>query len=133
MVINFKKLPVPESYGAPIFDIYIVYENNRSKVMEKFRTLSDDKKDFIKDLICRMATVSNFRSPSIKYNLRKYNYGEIKPLPHRFFFFQQCGNNYIFFEYILKKKDSFNDNIYKKINEKKIRYEKEFEKFIQGC
>lgn len=130
MSIDFKKLPIPKEYGIPIFDIYYVIENNRTKVMDKFKSLPPDLKDLIKDLICRMATVNNFKSPKITYNLQSYNYGEIRPMPHRFFFFQKCGKNYIFFEYILKKKDSLDDNIYKKINEKKVRYEEEFKKYI---
>ncbi len=72
--------------------------------MERFNSLPNDLKDLVKDLISRMATVPNFKSPKIKYNLKGYNYGEIRPMPHRFFF-QKCGNNYIFFEYMspLKK------------------------------
>ncbi len=80
-----------------------------------------------------MAQNENYRSDSIKYNLKKYNYGEIRPMPHRFFFFQKCGNNYIFFDYIEKKTYQLSDRIYKEINIRKIRYEQEFERqFLQG-
>jgi hypothetical protein len=78
------------------------------------------------------ATVKNFRSPKIKYNLKGYNYGEIRPMPHRFFFFQKCGNNIIFFDYLLKKRDSFADSVYNELNKKKEKYATAFERFIQG-
>lgn len=130
--ITFKKLPIPSFYGKVINDIYFVIENNRSEVMEKFHDIDSDKKDLIKDLICRMATNNNFKSPKIRYILRGYSYGEIRPMPHRFFFFQKCGNNLVFFSYILKKKDSFKDEVYKRLEEDKKKYEEEFQRFIKG-
>jgi hypothetical protein len=126
--IEFLKLKLSADYGTPIYNIYYVFENGRTKVMEKFNSLPTDVKDLVKDLISKMATIQNFKSPKIKYNLKGYNYGEIRPMPHRFFFFQKCGNNYIFFDYILKKEDSLHDNVYKQINELKERYEKEFKR-----
>jgi len=77
-----------------------------------------------------MATVENYKSDIIKYRLTGYTYGEIRPMPHRFFFFQKCGKNLIFFSYALKKTNSFKDSFYKKLEKDKERYEKEFEKFI---
>lgn len=130
--IEFKKIPLPSIYKQQIYSIYYVVENNRSEVIEKFRDLGRDTQDDIKDLICKMATIKNFLSEKIRYKLQSYDYGEIKPRPHRFFFFQKCGHNIIFFAYVLKKRNSFNNNIYKEINKKKERYEKEFEKFIRA-
>lgn len=130
--VEFKKLKIHSSYGKVIKDIYYVVDNNRSKVMESFQYLSEDERDLIKDLISKMATVEKFNSSKINHNLKGYNYGEIKPMPHRFFFFQKCGNNIIFFGYELKKKRSLGDAVYRKINKEKERYEKEFKKFIQG-
>ncbi len=130
MLIEFKKLPIPKEYGVPIFDVYYVIENSRTKVMEKFNSLPKEVKDLTKDLICRMATVNKFRSPKVVYNLQNYNFGEIKPMPHRFFFFQKCGRNYIFFEYLLKKKDSLGDDFYKRLNDKKVLYEEEFKRYM---
>jgi hypothetical protein len=95
--IKFKKLKLPKGSGPIIFDIYYVEENGRSPVNDNFSRLPDDTKDLIKALIINMAVEKNFKSPKIKYNLKGYNYGEIRPMPHRFFFFQKCGNNYIFF------------------------------------
>ncbi len=129
MRIEFNRLPISEEYGQSLFDIYYVTEEGRSEMMELFISLPQNVKDLVKDLISRMATVKNFKSPKIKYNLKSYNFGEIRPLPHRFFFFQKCGSNYVFFDYILKKKDSVDDKIYKKIDEKKHLYEEEFEKY----
>jgi hypothetical protein len=130
--ITFKKLSIPSFYGEVIKDIYFVIENNRSVVMEKFNEIDSDQKDLIKDLICRMSTNQDFKSSKIKYNLRGYSYGEIRPMPHRFFFFQKCGNNLVFFSYILKKKDSLKDEIYKRLEEDKRRYEEEFQRYIKG-
>jgi len=101
--------------------------------MEMFQRLEPSVRDDIKDLICRMATVSNLKSPKIKYHLKGYDYGEIRPMPHRFFFFQQCGKNFIFFDYLLKKQASFEDRVYHHIQQKKERYATAFERSIQGC
>ena len=96
---------------------------------DKFNLLKNDVKERIRSLITNMAVYDNYKSDQIIYHLKNYNFGEIRPMPHRFFFFQKCGKNYIFFDYILKKVDSLPDKVYKEINKKKQRYEKEFEKF----
>jgi len=132
MGVEFQKVPIDNSYGKPIYTIYVVIENGRSRFTDGLAKLTEiDKKD-LRDLISRMATVENFKSKQIRHCLKKYSYGEIRPLPHRFFYFQKCGKNYVFFEYELKKKDSLHDNIYKRIEKTKVRYEKEFQKFISG-
>jgi len=99
--------------------------------MTKFSSLPDDTKDEVKDIISKMATVRNFKSPKLKLTLHGYAYGEIRPMPHRFFFFQKCGNNYIFFDYVNKKKDSFPDSLYRAIDRKREIYEQAFEEFIK--
>lgn len=129
--IYFQKIPIPPEYGQSIKNIYFVIENNRSIVFEALKSLDQKTQDQVIELIRKMATVPNFRSPKIKYNLKKYNYGEIRPMPHRFFFFQKCGNNIIFFDYKLKKSDSLGDKTYKNIESKKIRYEQGFKNFKQ--
>lgn len=131
IVVTFNKLKIKPVYGKIIFDIYYVVENNKSKVMQKFWALDIDTKEEIKTLISKMATIEKYKSFKIKYNINQYNYGEIRPMPHRFFFFQKCGNNYIFFHYLLKKENSLSDNIYKGINKLKVKYEEEFKKFIE--
>lgn len=132
MGIEFQKIPIDSSYGIPIYNIYVVIENGRSRFFDGIGKLTDTAKKDVRDLISRMATVENFKSKQIKHCLTKYSYGEIKPLPHRFFFFQKCGKNFVFFEYKLKKKDSLRDYTYKHIETNKVRYEKEFQKFISG-
>ena len=128
--ISFKKLPLS---SHAIFDIYIGFKNGKSKVNDIFFSLTEDQRDSIKDLITKMSEFEGYQSDRIKYSIKKYNYGEIRPMPHRFFFFRKCGKNYIFFDYIEKKKYSLPDNIYKRINERKTLYEKEFERqFLQG-
>ncbi len=130
--IKFNEITIKAIYGNPKYKVYFVVENNKSKVISTFNNLPNKMKVFIKDLITKMATVNEFVSPHIKYSIKHYNYGEIRPMPHRFFFFQKCGNNYIFFDYILKKVDSLPDSIYKSINKKKKVYEKEFQRYSEG-
>ena len=130
--IEFKELKVPSHYGQKINRIFYVVNNDRSEVMEEFHQLSQSKKYQIKDLICKMATRPVYHSKKIKYNLKNYNYGEICPQPHRFFFFRKCGNNIIFFACIVKKTWSLSDRIYRKINEEKEIYEEEFRKYFEG-
>lgn len=127
--IEFKQLKISEYYGTPEYNIYYVIENGKSKFLDNFQYLPEPVQKQIKSLISRMATNLDYRSPKIKH-LRRYGFSEIKPKPHRFFYFRKCGNNYIFFDYLLKKTDKVADKIYKKINERKLRYEAEFEKFI---
>ena len=129
--IEFRKVSIPSRYGISIKKVYYVIENGRSTVIENFRKLDKDTQEQIKALIGKMATNDQYRSPKIKYNLKGYNYGEIRPMPHRFFFFQQFGDHLIFFEYLLKKRDSFNDETYRIINQKKEKYEKAFKRYIQ--
>ena len=131
--IEFEQLPIPAKYGRVLYRIFYVVERGRSPVMEIFQSLDSSVRDDIKDLICRMATMHNLKSPKIKYHLKGYNYGEIRPMPHRFFFFQHCGKNIIFFEYLLKKQSSFDDRVYHDIQQKKERYATAFERYVQGC
>lgn len=128
--IKFFEIPIPTKYGTIINRIYHVVENEIPIAMDHFRGLDKDLRDKTKDLICKMATVRNYRSDSIIYHLQGYAYGELRPKPHRFFFFQKCGNNIIFFGYVLKKKNSFKNSFYNDLNKEKEKYEKEFEKFI---
>ena len=129
-VISFKQIAIPLERGEAIKNIYIVIENDRSIVFDALKSLDQKIRDQIIELIIRMATVSDFRSPKIKYNLKGYNFGEIRPMPHRFFFFQKRGNNIIFFDHTIKKKDSLGDKFYKALESKKVRYEQEFEKLV---
>ena len=129
--VKFFEIPIPSKYGATINRIYHVVENGKLVVMEPFKNLDGDHRDRTIDLIRKMATVDNYKSDNIKYRLQGYTYGEIRPKPHRFFFFQKCGKNLIFFSYVLKKTNSLSDSFYKKLNKDKEKYEKEFEKFIE--
>jgi hypothetical protein len=130
--IEFRKLkiaPVTQQF----FNIYYVIENNKSQVMDKFRDLTDDTKDEIKDLIIKMATIKDFKSKKIRWRMHsKYSYGELKPRGHRLFFFIKFKNNIIFFKYAQKQKDSLGNKFYNQIEREKLYYEQEFEKFIQG-
>ena len=129
--VIFRKLNIEKNYGKTINEIFYIVDGNKSAVMENFSSLDEDTKKNIKSLIVRMAQNDSFRSSYLKWNIHKYNFGEIRLMPHRFFFFQKCGNNIIFFDYIYKDRDSLDDKIYKQINKRKKHYEKEFERFIK--
>lgn len=62
--------------------VFYVIDNGRSSVMENFSRLEKNIQEEIKALIIRMATVEQYKSPKIKYNLKGDNYGEIRPMPH---------------------------------------------------
>lgn len=128
--VHFVELKIHSSYGKVINRIYHVVENGHPVALGPFRDINQDLKDKVIDLISKMATVENYKAPSITNHLKEYNYGEICPKPHRFFFFHKHGNALIFFGYALKKKDSFPNSFYRDLNKDKERYEREFEKFI---
>ncbi|HHE38882.1 MAG TPA: hypothetical protein ENL20_09970, partial [Candidatus Cloacimonetes bacterium] len=107
--VIFRKLNIEKNYGKTINEIFYIVDGNKSAVMENFSSLNEDTKKNIKSLIVRMAQNDSFRSSYLKWNIHKYNFGEIRPMPHRFFFFQKCGNNIIFFDYIYKDRDSLDD------------------------
>lgn len=65
----------------------------------------------------------------VQYRLRQHPQGEIKPIPHRFFFFRKFGNRIIFFDYRNKKKDSLGEEVYSMIEKKMRKYEKAFERY----
>ncbi len=126
--IFFQQLPIPSRYGKTIHNVYFAVEGDKSAVMTNYNRLPKDDQGAVRAIIVKMATVEDFKSDRVKWNLKSYNYGEIRPFPHRFFFFQKCGNNLIFFDYCLKKTNSLNDAFYKQINKRKKKYEEEFEK-----
>ena len=117
-----------QHYGQEIKNIYWVAEGDKSTVMTAYKNLTKEEQGAVRSIISKMATVEGFESDRVRWKLKEYNYGEIKPLPHRFFFFQKCGNNLIFFDYRLKKTPSFKDTVYKQINKRYKKYEEEFEK-----
>ena len=92
--IEFREstLPSKENY---IFRVFYIIENGKSQVMDGFQGMPGGTMDEVKDLIIKMATVENFKSPKIRWRLRKYTYGELKPKGHRFFFFTKFRNNII--------------------------------------
>lgn len=130
--VEFYTVPIDtDRYGPAIYDVYIAIRNGNSTVSSGLRTLDKKSKSRVLSLISRMATNENYKSDLITWNLKKYNYGELTPHPHRFFFFRKCGNNIIFFDYIKKKKDSLGDAFYKRLDALKRELEDEFKRYIQ--
>ena len=129
--IRFNELVVDKSYGNQIFRIWFVVENERCKVLDSLEKIPKNKYDKIVDIISKMATLHNFKNPSLKRNLKGYGFGEVKPWGHRFFFFIKMGNNIVFFDYYKKNVDSLGDKIYKNIDQKRRKYEEEFIKYFR--
>ncbi len=129
--IEFEKIPIDVSYGATINDIFIVIKNGRCKVLDALSSLEKKDREDIIDIISRLATIVNFKSPKVRAKLNKYNYGEIKPKGHRVFYFKKYGNNIILFDYRIKKKNSLGDSVYKKLEKEKQYYEQEFERIYK--
>ena len=128
--IEFQKLGVDESrYGEVIYNLYAVVRKDRCEVKEEIDKLDDTMIDEIISIASFMATVENYKSKKLKWTLKKYSYGELRPEGHRVFFFRKCGKNIIFFGYHEKKKDSILDELYERLEKEKQIYEKEFEQF----
>lgn len=130
--ITFNKQTIPKHYGKTIYNVYFAVEGDKSTVLTRYKLLTKEDQGAVRSIIGKMATVEGYKSGRVKWNLKRYNYGEIRPFPHRFFFFQKCGNNLIFFDYCLKKTNSLNNAFYKQINEKKEKYEEEFKKYYES-
>lgn len=89
-VIEFRELHVNERfYGPTLKRVYHIRENGRSRVLDSFKGLTKDEKDQIIDLISKMATIPDFQSGKIRYLMKGYSYGELKPKGHRFFSFRK--------------------------------------------
>lgn len=131
--ILFKKIDVSIACQRSIYDIYYVVDGGRSEFQSGFQALELRKKKIVRQLLIRMANYHRYRSEMIKYPLKGYSYGEIRPKPQRFFYFQKCGKNYVFFAACVKKKNSLKDSFYKELERKKEKYEKAFQKFISNC
>ncbi|MBL1212761.1 MAG: hypothetical protein HND52_05305 [Ignavibacteriae bacterium] len=131
--ISFEAIKIRPRHGKQIYGIYYVKIGNKVPVKSAFSKLDKDTQDLIKVLITNLATMEHFESPKILYKLKKgMTYHEIRPGKHRFFFFQKCGKNYIFFDYVLNKTSKLKEEFYKELEKKKAIYEEEFERFKSG-
>lgn len=129
--IHFEKLPIEKYYGYPIYEVWHVAEDGESIVFNCCNSLDEKTQRKVKRIIGNMATIPDYQSDSLRWTVHKYQYGEVKPKGHRFFFFIKCGMNIVFFEYREKKSDSLGDKVYKVIAQKREEYEREFEEFLK--
>ena len=128
--IEFKKISVPLPSGTKALNtLYYVVDNGRSDVIENLDKLDKTALSITKRLFAQMIINDECKSKKIQYKLRHHPYGEIKPMPHRFFFFRKFGNHIIFFDYRKKKKDSLGEEVYTVIEDKMRKYEKAFERY----
>ena len=130
--IEFEKLPITKYYGKSIYNVWHVVEDGKAIVLTNFKLLGISDQKRIKSIIGSMATIPGFENYSLRWRVHKYQYGEVKPKGHRFFFFIKYRENIVFFYYRRKKSDSLGDKTYREIDRKRKKYEKEFEKFIEG-
>jgi len=127
--IHFNEIPIGDEYGRPLKKVYSVAIGDKSEVINVLLSLEPERQDSIKELISKMATVPNYKSDSIQWNLKKYKYGEVKPKPQRFFFFQEVGNAIIFFDAVMNKdQNSLGDAFYKSLEKKREKLSDEFKK-----
>ncbi|MCK4640957.1 MAG: hypothetical protein KAU06_06445 [Candidatus Marinimicrobia bacterium] len=129
--VHFEKLPIAKFYGNPIYDVWHLVEDSEPLVLKDFNSLDKATRTKVRRIIGNMATIPEYDSNSLRWMVHKYQYGEVKPKGHRFFFFIKCGMNIVFFEYREKKSDSLGNEVYKMIDQKREEYEREFEKFIK--
>ena len=128
--IEFKEITVPlPKNTVAVNTLYYVIDNGRSEVFENLEKLDKTALSITKRLFAHMIIHDECKSKKIQYKLRKHAYGEIKPMPHRFFFFRKYGKHIIFFDYRKKKKDSLGEKVYTVIEEKMRKYEEAFERY----
>lgn len=87
--IEFYKIPLKiKSKRKVLYDFYYVFVNDRCREMSKYLSLPVDTQEDINDIIERLATFVKVKSDKVKYSLRGYSYGEIRPMPIVSFFFK---------------------------------------------
>ena len=127
--IEFKEITVPLPAGSKVINtLYYVVDNGRSDVFENLEELDSKTFRVINRIFAHMIIKDKCRSEMVQYRLNKHPYGEIKPMPHRFFFFRKYGNHIIFFDYRKKKKKSLGEKVYSIIEEKMRKYEEAFDR-----
>ncbi|MCK4529715.1 MAG: hypothetical protein KAU44_00925 [Candidatus Marinimicrobia bacterium] len=128
--IEFKEITVPLPVGSKAVNtLYYVVDNGRSDVIENLDKLDKTALNITKRLFAHMIIYDECKSKKVQYRLRKHQYGEIKPMPHRFFFFRKFGNHIIFFDYRKKKSKSLGEEVYSLIETKMRKYEQAFERY----
>ena len=128
--IEFKEITVPLPAGSKAVNtLYYVVDNGRSDVYENLEKLDPTALNITKRILAHMIIHDECKSKKVQYKLRKHPYGEIKPKPHRFFFFRKHRNKIIFFDYRIKKKGSLGEEVYSIIEEKMRKYEEAFERY----
>ncbi|MBN2772335.1 MAG: hypothetical protein JXR90_16700 [Spirochaetes bacterium] len=128
--IEFKEIHVLLPAGSrPVNTLYYVVENGRSAVIENLEKPDAGTFRIVDRIFAHMIIKDPCRSKMVQYRLRQHPQGEIKPIPHRFFFFRKFGNRIIFFDYRNKKKDSLGEEVYSMIEKKMRKYEKAFERY----
>ncbi|MEA2076876.1 MAG: hypothetical protein U9O95_02545 [Candidatus Marinimicrobia bacterium] len=128
--IEFKEITVPLPAGSKAVNtLYYVVDNDRSDIIENLEKLDVKTFRVVNRIFAHMIIKNTCKSEMVQYRLRQHSYGEIKPMPHRFFFFRKFGNHIIFFDYRNKKKDSLGEKVYSIIEKKMRKYEKAFKRY----
>lgn len=113
----------------PRIKIIYAFKDGKSEALDNFTSLNISDKIEVKSLVKRLALSGiGYQSPKIKWNLHGVSYGELRPLPHRFFFFRGGKNELIFFGYAYKDQNKLPASLYKHYEIIKEEYEKEYKK-----
>lgn len=106
-------------------NVYIAIAPSRRNIIKILDTLPKQDLANFKSLLRIIKDEERFESPRIKYNFGNFHLSELKIGEHRFFFFCE-NNNYFIYLYALKKKDKLNYSDYKLIKEHENEYREEF-------
>ena len=63
--VSFNEIKINPLSGKPLFRVFFVYTGNKSNVIEAFQKLDVEMQNDIKDLIIKMATNEDYKSPKI--------------------------------------------------------------------
>lgn len=111
------------------YNVYIAYKNNESEVAAAFIDMNKNEFGKCRSLSEMIAILGHeFTSrDKLTWPVTKFTYGELKPKPHRFFFFQCVGKNLIYYAYRYKPQtESLGHSEYKKLDKLRADYEKAF-------
>jgi len=128
--IEFQEISINTEDRQQVNRIYFVVENKKCRVADAIKHLDSKIKADIQNILRRIASIPGYKSNKLRWRLKKYNFGEIKPKGHRFFFFKQFGNCIVFFDYQEKKREgSLKSKVYQLIQSKGERYAQAFKEY----
>ena len=118
------------SVGTCVKNIVFAIEPVGKSFKDSIEKLDEKTKDWLTALLTEMSQKKKLELKSIRYSFSNIeDLGEIKKGQHRFLFFE-ANDTYVFFDHQIKKKDKFNSNELKQINQRKYGYIEKFNSLI---